>query len=175
MAKIKLKKLEEYLQCVDGFENPKILLEQYPTPPHIASCMLYNIQTQFNDIENKLIADLGCGCGMLSIGSFLLGAGFINGFEIDPDAIQIFQNNINEMEIPNIDFIQTDILQYSEDKKLQNIFDTVIMNPPFGTKKNTGIDMKFLKIAINLSNNSVYSLHKSSTRDFIKKKVKNGT
>lgn len=47
MAKIKLKKLEEYLQCVDGFENPKILLEQYPTPPHIASCMLYNIQVLF--------------------------------------------------------------------------------------------------------------------------------
>lgn len=44
------------------------------------------------------------------------------------------------------------------------MFDTVIMNPPFGTKSNAGIDMKFLKRALKLSNNVVYSLHKTSTR-----------
>lgn len=89
MAAIKLKKLEEYLQGVDGFERPKILLEQYPTPSHIASCMLYEIQTKYGDIEGKFVADLGCGCGMLSIGSFLLGAQLTIGFEIDPDAVQV--------------------------------------------------------------------------------------
>lgn len=33
---MKLKELESCLQQVDVFEEPKILLEQYPTTPHIA-------------------------------------------------------------------------------------------------------------------------------------------
>ena len=41
MARLKLKQLESFLQDVDVFEEPKILLEQYPTMPHIAGihCM----------------------------------------------------------------------------------------------------------------------------------------
>lgn len=89
MARLKLKVLEEFLQGVDGFEKPKILLEQYVTPSHIASVMLYTIQTKYDDIENKLVCDLGCGAGMLSIGSFLLGAQHTVGFDIDPDALNV--------------------------------------------------------------------------------------
>ena len=44
------------------------------------------------------------------------------------------------------------------------MFDTVIMNPPFGTKHNVGIDMKFLQVGLDLSQDVVYSLHKTSTR-----------
>lgn len=33
---MKLKELESCLQQVDVFDEPKILLEQYPTSPHIA-------------------------------------------------------------------------------------------------------------------------------------------
>lgn len=169
MACIKLKKLEEYLQCLDDFEKPKVVLEQYPTPPHIASQILYSIQTVHDDIENKVIADLGCGCGMLSIGSMLLGAANVVGFEIDPNALTVFQNNINEMEIPGIEFVNCDVTRDVTSTKFGNYFDTVIMNPPFGTKNNEGIDMKFLEVAQFLSNNVVYSLHKTSTRKFIQK------
>lgn len=91
MACIKLKKLEEYLQGVDGFAKPNILLEQYTTPAHIASQMLYTIQSNYGDIENKFVGDLGSGCGMLSIGGFLLGATHTVGFDIDPDALQVKQ------------------------------------------------------------------------------------
>lgn len=42
-------------------------------------------------------------------------------------------------------------------------FDTVIMNPPFGTR-NTGIDSQFVSIAMRHAT-TVYSLHKTSTRD----------
>ncbi|KAI7808448.1 putative methyltransferase-like protein 5 [Triplophysa rosa] len=73
---MKLKELESCLQQVDGFEEPKILLEQYPTSPHIAGCMLYTIHNTFDDIQNKLVADLGCGCGVLSIGASVLDAGY---------------------------------------------------------------------------------------------------
>lgn len=89
MACMKLKKLEEYLQGVDDFERPKILLEQYATPSHIASVMMYTIQSKYGDIEDKFVADLGCGCGMLSIASFLLGAGQTIGFDIDADALEV--------------------------------------------------------------------------------------
>ncbi|XP_017591120.1 rRNA N6-adenosine-methyltransferase METTL5 isoform X4 [Corvus cornix cornix] len=129
MKKLKLKELESCLQQVDTFESPKLLLEQYPTRPHIAACMLYTIHNTFDDIENKTIADLGCGCGMLSIGSAMLGAG------------------------------------------MSDTFDTVIMNPPFGTKHNKGIDMIFLKTALQMAKTAVYSLHKTSTRQHIQKKA----
>lgn len=175
MARMKLKKIEEYLQGVDGFENPKIKLEQYATPSHIASCMVYNIQTKFDDIENKFVADLGSGCGMLSIGAFVLGAQHTIGFEIDQDAIETFHTNITEMELPGIDCVRTDVvdkLSAKNSSRWDNIFDTVIMNPPFGTKNNSGIDMKFLETAIKITNNSVYSLHKTATREYISKKIK---
>ena len=42
-------------------------------------------------------------------------------------------------------------------------FDTVVMNPPFGTR-NTGIDTAFVLKGMEYSN-VVYSLHKTSTRD----------
>lgn len=51
--------------------------------------------------------------------------------------------------------------------KFEKYFNTVIMNPPFGTKHNAGIDMKFLEIAIKLSTNAIYSLHKTSTRNYV--------
>uniref|UniRef100_A0A7S1KTT1 Methyltransferase domain-containing protein n=1 Tax=Percolomonas cosmopolitus TaxID=63605 RepID=A0A7S1KTT1_9EUKA len=45
-------------------------------------------------------------------------------------------------------------------------FDTVITNPPFGTKLEHA-DVKFLLAAIALSDHVVYSLHKTSTIDYI--------
>jgi len=60
---MKLKQLEQHLQEVEGFENPKILLEQYPTRPHIAACMVHTMAYTFDDIEDKLIADLPAAAG----------------------------------------------------------------------------------------------------------------
>lgn len=48
--------------------------------------------------------------------------------------------------------------------------DTVLTNPPFGTKPDkAGIDLQFLKLACTLAKRSVYSFHKSSTRDYVLK------
>ncbi|XP_029937026.1 rRNA N(6)-adenosine-methyltransferase METTL5 [Myripristis murdjan] len=167
---MKLKELESCLQQVDVFEEPKLLLEQYPTSPHIAACMLYTIHNTFDDLEGKLVADLGCGCGVLSIGAAMLDAGLCVGFDIDGDALQIFSRNTEEFEIANIDLVQCDLCSVDADVYAQK-FDTVIMNPPFGTKHNQGIDMKFLRAALTMANKSVYSLHKTSTRQHIQKKA----
>ena len=47
-------------------------------------------------------------------------------------------------------------------------FDTVVINSPFGRKKNSGIDALFLEQALALS------LHKTSTRQFSSEKGANG-
>ncbi|KAM4626259.1 rRNA N(6)-adenosine-methyltransferase METTL5 isoform 1-T3 [Discoglossus pictus] len=167
---MKLKELESCLQQVDAFENPKLLLEQYPTRPHIAACMLYTIHNTFGDIEDKVVADLGCGCGVLSIGASMLGAGLCLGFDIDEDALDIFKTNTEEFKLANIDMIQCDVCSLPSNSLVKSV-DTVIMNPPFGTKHNKGMDMIFLKTALNMARTSVYSLHKTSTREHIKKKA----
>lgn len=77
------------------------------------------------------------------------------------------------MELPGVDCINCDVLEdlTHEETKWHQVFDTVVMNPPFGTKHNAGMDIKFLVAAINISRNVVYSLHKSATRAYIKKKA----
>ncbi|XP_066543538.1 rRNA N(6)-adenosine-methyltransferase METTL5 [Amia ocellicauda] len=167
---MKLKELESCLQQVDVFEDPKLLLEQYPTSPHIAARMLYTIHNSFDDIESRLVADLGCGCGVLSVGAAMLDAGLCVGFDIDEDALEIFSRNAEEFELTNIDMVQCDVCSLESDR-FYNKFDTVIMNPPFGTKHNKGMDMHFLKTALNMASNAVYSLHKTSTREHIQKKA----
>ena len=52
----------------------------------------------------------------------------------------------------------------------EKIFDIVLMNPPFGTKI-AGIDVKFIEQAIKSCKGNIYSLHKSSTAEFLKKKA----
>uniref|UniRef100_A0A1A8R5U1 Methyltransferase-like protein 5 n=1 Tax=Nothobranchius pienaari TaxID=704102 RepID=A0A1A8R5U1_9TELE len=160
---MKLKELESCLQQVDTFEEPKILLEQYPTSPHIAACMLYTIHNTFDDIEGKLVADLGCGCGVLSIGAAMLDASMCVGFDVDHDALEIFRRNAEQFDIFNVDLVQCDLCRLQEEKYAKK-FDTIIMNPPFGTKHNQGVDMKFLRVALTMANTAVYSLHKTSTR-----------
>jgi len=166
---MKLKHLEQNLQQVEGFDEPKILLEQYATRPHIAACMLHTISATFGDLKDKLVADLGCGCGVLSVGSVMLGAGAVIGFDLDPDALALFSQNIEDFEIDNIDIINADINSIGDE--WNNKFDTVIMNPPFGTKHNKGLDMLFLQRAIKMASTAVYSLHKTSTREHILKKA----
>ncbi|XP_029641193.1 rRNA N6-adenosine-methyltransferase METTL5 [Octopus sinensis] len=170
---VKLKQIESYLQDVEGFEKPKILLEQYTTPPHIAACMLQTIHSTYDDIEDKSIADLGCGCGILSIGCSQLGSGYCVGFDVDEDALAVCRQNILSNELDNIDLVQCDITQLNlqQTAGFHKSFHTVIMNPPFGTKRNQGLDMIFLKTGLALATDAVYSLHKSSTREFIKKKA----
>lgn len=166
MACMKRKHLEEYLEGIEVFENPKVELEQYPTKPHIASHMLYTMQASYGDVEGKLVADLGCGCGALSLGAAMLGAGTVVGYDVDPDALEVWRANCDEMEIDACEAVLCDVTQGFPSYSCHKQFDTVIMNPPFGTKQK-GVDMEFLQMALHLANNAVYSLHKTSTRDHV--------
>jgi predicted RNA methylase len=171
---MKLKQLESHLSQIQPFASPKIAFEQYPTSAHIASLMMYSAQEAFEDIESCSISDLGIGCGVLTIASCLLNSGFNRGFDIDADALTQTQENLSHFDLEeSVDLVRTnvsDLVDLPEDQcppiDLSRCrSDTVIMNPPFGTKTQKGIDMVFLKAATEMAEHSIYTLHKSSTRD----------
>lgn len=58
------------------------------------------------------------------------------GFDIDADALEIFNSNIEDFELTNINMVLCDVCSISNG--MSETFDTVIMNPPFGTKHNKG-------------------------------------
>ncbi|WZY85891.1 hypothetical protein YC2023_032275 [Brassica napus] len=139
---MKLKQLEGLLGDLQQFSHPKVELEQYPTGPHIASRMLFTAENSYGDITDKVVADFGCGCGTLSAAAALLDASCVIGFDIDPQSLETATLNAEELEV----------------------VDTVVMNPPFGTRKK-GADMEFLSAAMKVASQAVYSLHKTSTRE----------
>ena len=70
------------------FNQANVSLEQYPTDSEIAATILWQAKMN-NDIEDKIIADLGAGTGILGIGALLLGADYVYFVEKDEKAIEI--------------------------------------------------------------------------------------
>ncbi|KAL6006167.1 hypothetical protein ACLOJK_040213 [Asimina triloba] len=142
-SEMKLKQLEGYIGILQQFSTPKVELEQYPTGAHIASRLLYTAENTFGDIDGKVVADFGCGCGTLGIAGALLGAEHVIGIDIDPESLEIASLNAEDLEV-DINLIQCDINNL---KWRGKVVDTVVMNPPFGTRKK-GSDMDFLSMAL---------------------------
>lgn len=157
---MKLKLLESLLGGLQQFPNPKVELEQYPTGPHIASRMLYTAENSFGDVSGKVVADFGCGCGTLGLAAALLDAEHVIGLDIDSQSLEIASLNAEDLEL-DIDLVQCDIRNLGWRGQTVN---TVVMNPPFGTRKK-GADMDFLFVALKTASQAVYSLHKTTTRD----------
>jgi len=229
-------------------------LEQYKTSGEMAADIVSAIQQKFDCIEGCLVADLGCGTGILGIGASALGAAFVVGVDIDADALECARATAEECGLEGgVDFILGDVNSFVEssrwsetnnggyigvskgglsegapergksagpfvlraraapptplplfvrngpvalcteeddEKELKDVkrstpaaatvrtslaawegkFDTVIMNPPFGTRV-PGIDVIFLRAALALVHHTghVFSLHKSSTRGHLVK------
>jgi len=59
------------------------------------------------------------------------------GFDIDSDALSICRRNVEEFELNNVEIVQLDIREWAkvDDHGFVQMFDTVIMNPPFGTRQ----------------------------------------
>ncbi|KAF8571999.1 hypothetical protein P879_03679 [Paragonimus westermani] len=163
------KRLQSYLQDVGSFSQPNLLLEQYPTSPHVAADILYNIQTTEGAIQGFSVADFGCGPGMLTIGARLLGASYVLAVDVDKNAISDLNENLTSFDLKNdcVDVLLCDItgLRRGSERKQMDI---VIMNPPFGTNaSSTGVDKQFLLTALSIAQCHVYSLHKTTTRSHI--------
>lgn len=155
------KKLAISLSKLEKFKQPDYKLEQYQTPSEIAAEALW-IAYMNNDIQDKIIADFGCGNGIFGIGSLLLGAKKVYFVDIDEKMILLVKKNLAKLDLKdNVIFFNKDINQFNFK------VDTVIQNPPFGVKKKH-MDKNFLIKAFSVSK-KIYSFHKTSTESFIKK------
>lgn len=175
---MKLKELHGLMQDMAPFDPArlKVHLEQYPTGADIASRMLFTIESMFNGFEGKTVVDLGCGTGMLSAGAALLGSPSVLGIDVDEDALEVALENRDQFEGLPVDFVRADVASIAEGTAGAGpwgrlLCDTVVMNPPFGTRRK-GADAEFLRAAaaiVGPSGGDVYSLHKSSTRAHLQK------
>ena len=159
---MKKKQLENYLSQIQLFSSPKRSFEQYHTPVQITSDFV-SIISQYFDIEDTHVVDLGAGTGMLSIAMLLGGADHITAVEICPDAISTLTQNIQKLEISEecITIVNSDVqtMIKSDHHKVEGV-DMVIMNPPFGCSLNQDIDKIFLETAFGLCDGPVFLIHK---------------
>ncbi len=146
------------LQKVSPHPKPKVALEQYTIPADLAADMLFLACYSYGDIEGKCVADLGTGTGRLALGASMLGAGYVVGVDLDPVSLTVASRN-SRLLGPQTDWVLGDI------ETLRGPVDTVLMNPPFGTKHRHA-DIRFLQAALRLGR-IIYSIHKSSTRRFL--------
>lgn len=170
---MKPKRLKWFLSDLQTFQRSKLSLEQYATSPELAVAIL-DLVNDDGCLEDCTLADLGCGCGVLMLGAATYGTSYCLGLEIDDDALNICRQNIVNTQLEEtVDVVKIDVT-----KNIQAIgmtrFDTVITNPPFGTKNNSGIDIQFVLAGLSLlrEGGCLYSLHKSSTKNFILKTAK---
>ena len=148
------KKLEiELSKIIDDFKEPKIMFEQYMTPPEIAAFMIHYAWMK-GEIENKKIIDIGAGTGMLGIGAAFLG-GNVTMIEIDKDAYEILKNNVAKTD-HEIRLINENIFDFDFDEE----YDTALINPPFGIKSKNK-DMDFIVKASKISKH-IFSIHDGS-------------
>jgi putative methylase len=173
-------------------------LEQYPTGAHLAACVLH-AAAERDDVDGRVVVDLGVGGGVLGIAASMMGAKRVVGVDVDPAAIELARENCDAFDPPieielRLGKVPRDVDAWSargrreeeeEEEDLETATpsssdasdpnralraDTVVMNPPFGTRRK-GADMGFLRAALGVTRRggAVYSLHKSSTRAHVER------
>ncbi|HIJ00558.1 MAG: putative methylase [Candidatus Methanomethylophilaceae archaeon] len=156
---MKLRELEIALERVPTFKEPSAVLEQYQTPAPIAADMLYTAAGQ-GSISGKEVIDLGCGTGVLSVGSWLMGASDVTGVDISDKALSQAREYCADIGA-DIKFVKADVRDFDGHA------DTVIMNPPFGCQTRNA-DRVFLTKALEIAD-EIYSLHMRETLPFLER------
>ena len=151
------RQLEIQLGTLRILEDPKLKLEQYPVSSEIASELLYMAGFEHRDLGGQVI-DLGTGTGRLAIGAALIGAEMVLGVDIDKRAITLADENARKVGV-DVEWVISDL------DGVRGSFDAVVMNPPYGTRTPHN-DTRFLTRALELAP-VAYSIHKSSTREFL--------
>ncbi len=113
------------------------------------------------DIRGKVVADFGCGTGILGIGCLLLGARKAYFVDKDREAMATAAENLNALQLKGHELVESDI------GKITLKCDVVVQNPPFGTKQRHA-DRVFLLKAFSTAD-VIYSIHKASSASFIDK------
>jgi putative methylase len=152
------------LSKLRGFSNPKVESEQYEVDPEIAASVIW--QALYSEkVRVRRVADLGCGTGILGIGSLVVGAKKVYFVDNDLErGINIAKSNLEYIKSEGIK-VRESIFECKDIKDFNEKVDTVIMNPPFGVKDRHA-DRAFLEKAMEISQN-IYSFHKSESKGFI--------
>lgn len=153
---VRKKELEVFLTKIKPHPKPKLIFEQYTTPPSLAANILYTATYIFGDITCKSVCDLGCGSGMFALGAAWLGACRVVAVDIDKTAVLTAKSNMENLGV-DVELIIGDI------DVLTGKFDTVLQNPPFGVRKH-GADIRFLRKALSLGR-VVYTIHKGGWKN----------
>ena len=154
--------LERRLAGLATFEQPRVDLEQYPTPADLAAHLVHLADLQ-GDLDRPVV-DLGCGTGVLALGAALRGAPRVVAVERDPAALAVARANERSLDAPvAVDWVIGDATR----PPLAPGDLTVLMNPPFGAQRgNRHADRAFLAAAADLATVS-YSLHNGDSREFV--------
>ncbi len=165
---MRLRDLEMTLEQLERSTKREVSLEDYPTPAPIAASILYAAEMEHGDITGNTVCDLGCGDGVFAIGAALLGAERVIGIDVQSKALKVCQRNSKMLGTDGtIDWVLGDVasLQFRE------TIDTIVSNPPFGTKKR-GADMAFLRKALSVAN-VTYSIHLAGekNREFLTRNI----
>ena len=168
---MKKRLLEMILQELKDVPNPDPFLEQYPTPADIGADLIFRAYS-YGDIQGKTVCEPACGKGLLALGAGLIGAESVSGFDTDRLSVDIANMNLDslndkEYEIDGEFFTQR-LPGFDTDER----WDTIIMNPPFGSQK-PGADRPFLEFAAEHCN-VMYSLHLSKTEKFVLRFLEEG-
>ena len=100
----------------------------------------------YDDIDGKNIVDLGTGTGMLGLGCALMGAASVLGIDADMDALEIAMSNRENLDMEDtVDFMLCDVSsmpmrRLRGDEERRSV-DTVVMNPPFGTRNKVRVSI----------------------------------
>jgi predicted RNA methylase len=156
-TRLSKRQLEIRLGKLRILEKPNLKLEQYPISSEAASELLYMAGFEHSDLEGRVI-DLGTGTGRLAIGAALMGAKEVVGVDVDDQALAVARENAETAEV-QVQWIRSEI------EEVNGKFGSVIMNPPYGTR-TAHADTRFLEKAFQIAP-VVYSIHKSSTRNFL--------
>ena len=155
------RQLEIQLGKLKILQSPQLRLEQYPVSAKVAAELLHMAGFEHHDLQGKTI-DLGTGTGRLAIGAATMGSKQVTGVDIDERSITLARENAIAAGV-RVEWVVSDI------KEVVGAYDTVIMNPPYGTRSSHA-DVQFLERAFELAPVS-YSIHKSSTREFLRRVI----
>lgn len=154
--------LERTLSRIRGFEQPRVELEQYPTPAEIAA-QLVHLADLRGDLEGCVV-DLGTGTGMLALGAALRASGLVIG--LDRDAVALARARENERLIDPPREVEW-LLGDGGRPPLCPTDATVLMNPPFGAQRGRRhADRRFLEGAREFAG-VIYSIHNAGSREFV--------
>ena len=107
-----------------------------------------------DEIAGKVVADFCCGTGMYTAAACQLNAKEVYAFDIEEAALEQCKAMLADCDSTVYHIEKLDLTDSAGIQKYKLAFDTVVMNPPFGTKDNAGIDMRLLQNAVSVRMNA---------------------